>query len=96
MDQRDVIQMADDPQCVTIDPADAAALAQSNDCDRAFSRIFDTLHVGFGRDKDQLATIDDDIFGLTIDDLLKRSLMIGPMAGFHAGPRFLYVPASQR
>lgn len=91
-DSADVTQMVDDPQNATIDPADAAVVQLSGDCDRQFSEIVETLHAGFAGDPDQLISIDDTMrdFGRTINTLMAQKLTAGPNAGFHAGPRFLY------
>ena len=93
-DDADVIRMVDDPQLVAIDPIDAHVKALSDECDKQFSSIVDTLHAGFSVDPDQLLGMGDtmDVFGDSINDLLAQPLTAGPNAGFHAGPRFLYTP----
>jgi Ferritin-like len=94
-DDVDVIRVADDPLLATIDPADANVRALADQCDRNFSEIVDALHAGFSGDPDQLSSVDLAMtdFGASINGLLELPLTAGPLAGFHAGPRFLYVPA---
>lgn len=96
-DDADVIRMVDDPQLVANDPADANLRALADQCDRNFSDIVDTLHVGFSGDPDQLASVDQAMtdFGTSINELLAQPLTAGPHAGSHAGPRFLYAPAAR-
>ena len=94
-DVADVIQMVDDPQLVSIDPADANAIALSNECDRQFSGIVEDLHAGFTGSPDRLSSIRDAMIDLggSINAVLAETLTAGPHAGLRAGPRFLYTPS---
>jgi hypothetical protein len=92
-DTTDVIQMVDDPQCVTIDPADQRAAQLSDECDAVYSRMLNALHEGFNGKPDKVGDAIGTMFEFKngAGELLQQQLTAGPHAGQFAGPRFLYV-----
>jgi hypothetical protein len=92
-DTTDVIQMVDDPQCVTIDPADQRAAQLSDECDAVYSRMLNALHEGFNGKPDKVGDAIGTMFEFKngAGELLQQQLTAGPHAGQFAGPRFKYV-----
>jgi Ferritin-like len=92
-DATDVIQMVDDPQCVTIDQADQRATQLADECDAVYSRMLNALHEGFNGKPDKVADAIGTMFEFKngAGELLQQQLTAGPHAGLFAGPRFKYV-----
>lgn len=93
-DQADVIAMVDDPQLVAIDPADAEAAQLSDECDRLYAEMLDSLQTGFNGQPGEVHVAINKMqqFNQTARTLLEQPLTAGAGAGTFAGPRFLYAP----
>lgn len=92
-DTADVVQMVDDPQLVTFDPADWRAAQLADECDAVYSKMLNALHDGFNgkpaKVGDAIGTMFE--FKNGAGELLQQKLIAGPHAGSFAGPRFKYV-----
>jgi hypothetical protein len=94
-DAADVIQMVDDPPLVSYDPADWRAEQLSIECDAAYSKILNALHLGFNGSPKKVGDAVGAMFEFKniVGELLQQKLTAGPNAGQFAGPRFKFTPS---
>jgi len=92
-DNTDVIQMADDPQLIQFDPADANVAQLADVCDKTYSDLLRMLQGAFDGQPDKIGDAVGQMFSfeVAIADLLAAPLTAGPNAGKFAGPRFRFV-----
>ena len=93
-DMADVIQMVDDPQTVTYDPADQHAEELSNQADASYSKVLKGLQRAFNGEPTKVGSAIGAMFEFEsiVDELLHQRLTAGPHAGLFPGPRFRFVP----
>lgn len=93
-DVADVIQMADNPVLVRLDPeSDWRAIRLSDEFDATYSKLLNCLHLAFNGAPDRIDEAIPLMYELknSAEELLQQKLTVGPFAGQYAGPRFRYV-----
>ncbi|MGA9580964.1 MAG: ferritin-like protein [Allosphingosinicella sp.] len=92
-DMADVIQMADNPATVTLDPTgDWRAIQLSDEFDSSYTRLLNCLHIAFNGDPDRINDAIAIMYELknSAEELLQQQLSGAKYKGQFAGPRFRY------
>jgi hypothetical protein len=92
-DVNDVVQMADNPQLIAVDPAQLPTVAQrSDECDLTYTRVLNKIHAAFNGSPNAMGEATGLMFELSsaADNLLGEILP----NGMQAGPSFRYLGAN--